>query len=64
MKIHKLDRTGHSTLCAEAGVDLDAEFARLARSGYAMFLDDVHIKALPVGRPDAEVLALAPLVGG
>jgi hypothetical protein len=63
MKIHKLDHTGHTTLDT-ISTDLDHEFKTLARQGYAMFLDDVHIKELPVNRPDAEILALAPLVGG
>jgi hypothetical protein len=63
MKILKLDRTGHSTLCGTE-VDLNLEFATLTRAGYAMFLDDVHIKELPTDRPTAEILALAPLVGG
>jgi hypothetical protein len=63
MKILKLDRTGHTTLC-ETEVDLQKEFDALVKQGYAMFLDDVHVKALPVNQPDAEILALAPLVGG
>lgn len=63
MKILKLDYTGHTTLCATE-VDLDAEFVALTHKGYAMFLDDERIRALPKDRPDAEILALAPLVGG
>jgi len=63
MKILKLDRTGHTTMCSTE-VDLDVEFKELTRKGYAMFLDDAHIKAMPTDRPDAEIVALAPLVGG
>lgn len=63
MKILKLDKTGHSTLC-ETEIDIQKEFKALCAKGYAMFLDDVQIKALPTNRPDAEILALAPLVGG
>jgi len=63
MKILKLDKSGHSTLCATE-VDLQLEFNKLCKLGYAMFLDDVQIKALPTDQPNAEILALAPLVGG
>jgi len=60
MKINRLDRNGHTTIVD----NIEAEFAQLMKDGYAMFLDDVQIKALPTNRPDAEILALAPLVGG
>ena len=63
MKILKLDRNGHSTLCATE-VDLDREFKALVGQGYAMFVNDEQIRVLPVDQPDAEILALAPLVGG
>jgi hypothetical protein len=61
-RILKLDHTGHTTV----ETDIQAEFAKLCKQGYAMFVDDVQIKALPdapqVGT--VEILALAPLVGG
>lgn len=63
MKILKLDRTGHTTIDS-VDTDLDQAFKALCSKGYAMFLDDVQIKALPDNRPNAEILALAPLVGG
>ena len=63
MKILKLDKTGHSTLCATE-VDIQAEFNALIGKGYAMFLNDEQLRTLDNVHPDAEILALAPLVGG
>ena len=66
MRILKLDKSGHTTL-AGTEADLDQAFRALVKSGYAMFLNDeklangVQLSALP---QDAEILALAPLVGG
>jgi hypothetical protein len=78
MRIHVLDRTGHSTLCATAEEatldprsrvvdDLQAEFDRLCAKGYAMFIDEQRVAKTTrvVDIPaEAEILALAPLVGG
>jgi hypothetical protein len=63
MKLHVLDRTGHTTMCSTE-TDIQAEFDKLVKSGYAMFVDDERVRSLNGVRPDAEVLALAPLVGG
>lgn len=62
LKIQKLDRTGHTVI----EENLEAEFAQLVKSGYAMFLNDEHIKRLPDNREQNEscIIALAPLVGG
>lgn len=60
MKILRLDSKGHTTV----ETNIETEFAQLLKDGYAMFLDDVQIKELPVGRETGEILALAPLVGG
>lgn len=66
MKILRLDASGHSTILAEALAPeaFDKAFHGLCAQGYAMFLDDVQIKEVPVDRPDAEILALPALVGG
>lgn len=66
MKLLILDNTGHSTLCSTE-TDLQAEFDRLCAKGYAMFVNDERMSRgtkLTEVPAEAEILALAPLVGG
>ena len=62
LRILKLDRTGHTTI----EENIEQEFSELCRKGYAMFLNDEHIKTLPIDHENLEgdLIALAPLVGG
>jgi hypothetical protein len=57
LKLTVLDKNGHSTITT----DVQEEFARLVKAGYAMFLDNIHITELPT---EGDVLALSPLAGG
>ena len=52
-----LDKTGHTTVTE----NIEAEFNRLIRSGYAAFVNNVHVSSLP---EEGEILMLAPLAGG
>jgi hypothetical protein len=61
MTLLKLDKTGHSTV---TGTDVQVEFDTLLSKGYAMFVAEQQIRSLDSVAPDAEILALAPLVGG
>ena len=62
LKIIVPDRTGHTTV----ETDVQTEFDKLCKQGYAMFVNDEQIKRLPEdpGVGTIEILALAPLVGG
>lgn len=57
LQLTLLDKHGHSIITH----DVEAEFARLVKSGYAAFLDNIQITELPT---TGDVLMVSPLAGG
>jgi hypothetical protein len=52
-----LDKNGHSTITE----NVDAEFHRLIKSGYAAFVNSIQVTELPI---EGDILMLSPLAGG
>lgn len=57
VKLIVLDKNGHSLVTE----NVETEFRRLVKDGYAAFLENVQIDELPLS---GDVTMLAPLAGG